>query len=259
MLARTPFFLIPAALAAQAQTGMAGFRQRDVRFFSDLFSNWVQFGGIGVTQAIHNTQVLRFMLALSEDHQAKEIVRGKSPKYRLTRAGVFNLISFLVNRSYLSSRPECLLTCYFIKSYSRQLKSMVAASSQEFSRAHKIEIEALLDLSKFIERQISLINNEVVRLNERIEAANEIDRDYQQMARAGAKLDAIAKYIGENHPYELNSNRNFSQLLASLPDDVLQWEVSQGFQLRARLIFTPLKEELIRFKESLISFGEGGI
>ena len=253
-LSDIPFFLIPAALAAHTQSELSGFRQRDVRFFSELFSNWVQFGGLGAIYSIHNTQVLRFLRSLCEDHNAKMVSRGKVPKYRLTRSGVFNLISFMVNRSYLNNKAECLLSCYFLKSYAEQLKVQVATSAQDFSKAHRIEIEALLDLSKFVERQISLIDNEVVRLTERIKAAKEIDLDYQGLKERGLSLEGIAKQIGVKHPYELNSMKNFSELLQSLSNDVLEWEVSKGFALRSILVFSPLKDDLVRFRDYLQSF-----
>lgn len=249
-----PFFLIPAALAAHAQSGQAGFRQRDVKFFSELFSNWVKFGGIGVTFPLHNTQVLRFLRFLCEDHQAKLIGRGRVPKYRLTRNGLFNLLSFMVNRSYLNSKADCLLSLYFLSSYSRQLRTLVATSSQDFSKAHRIEIEELLDIPKFLARQISLIDKEILRLNERIESARKIGRDYGKLKSSGVGLEGIAKHIGVHYPYELNSMRNFSELLESLPDDVLEWELSQGFVLRSAQIFSPLKDDLVRFKECLQVF-----
>ena len=86
-----PYFLA-AVLAAQFQFQKAGFRQKDVRFLIELFSNWMEASLGDVTLPVQNVQIARYLEQLTASGVAKKL-RGKNPpRYELSRPGMGKLI-----------------------------------------------------------------------------------------------------------------------------------------------------------------------
>jgi len=248
-----PIFFLMGALAAQTTGASTGFRQKDLRFYAELFSNWVQLGGVGATHAIHNTQVMRFLRDLVRDHHARATRKLSQPFYNLTRAGVFAITSHLVSRSYLEERSHCILMWYFLKSYEHQIRESMQRAGSEFSRAHQIEMEQLLDRDRFLHRQIQLVRHEIERLKGRIVCAYDIDRDVRALLSTGSSLAACIEHVASHYPYELNPQRPFAETLQELPPAVCEWEITVGSRLRAQHLFDSVVESLEHHERRLCS------
>ena len=247
----TPVYFKLGALAAHTQGEKKGFRQKDVRFFAELFSNWIQLGGMGAVFYMHNTQILRYLSSLVSDGQAKIISRTKPPVYRLNRAGLFTILSEIVNKSYLTERSECMLVWYFLKSYSSQIKDILTKAGTEFSKAHKLEMEELLNIDEFLKKQIQFTIYEIARLQLRVTAAEEMSKSVEKLLKEGTSVSDCISHVAKNYPYELNSQKSFDELLNNLPEDVMYWELLHGGHLKAQGIFEPLLNEVLRFQEYL--------
>ncbi len=256
-MSQFPIFFGMGALAAHTAEGEKGFRQKEVRFFAELFSNWIQLGGSGAIYNMHNTQILRFMNYLVSDAQAKRLPKKSQQTYRLTRAGLFTIVNKITSPSYLSARSECLLVWYFLKSYAGQIRENIAAAAQEFSRAHKLEMDLILDSNAFLRRQITFLDYEIARLLERRDGAYEMSKTVADMHKRGATLEQCVEAISEKYPYELNSQRTFRELLLKLPAPVISWELDQGAYLKARAVFAPLHRELTSHRQHLMELLEG--
>lgn len=246
-----PIFFPMGALAAQTTGASTGFRQKDLKFYAELFSNWVQLGGVGATHAIHNTQVMRFLRELVSDHHARVTQKRKQPSYHLTRAGVFTITSHLVSRSYLEERSHCILMWYFLKSYGHQIRESMQRAGNEFSRAHQIELEQLLDRERFLHRQIQLVRHEIQRLKGRITCAFEIEKYVRTRLNAGMSLASCIEHVASLYPYELNPQRPFSVTLRELPPAVCEWEITDGSRLRAQHLFDSVAEDLVNHERRL--------
>lgn len=247
------------ALAAHTAEGESGFRPKEVRFFAELFSNWIHLGGSGAIYHMHNTQISRFLHFLVSDGQAKRLAKMHPIAYRLTRAGLFSLVSKITTPSYLTARADCLLVWYFLKSYAPQIRQGMASAAAEFSRAHKIEMEAILDSSAFLRRQINFLDHEIPRLLERRDGAREMSTVVATMKNARASLDHCIETVAKRYPYELNSQRSFKDLLRKLPTAVIEWELHHGARLKADALFAPLYRELVEhraFLQSLLASEE---
>jgi hypothetical protein len=244
-------YLPLGCLAAHTQAGSAGFRQREVKFFSELFSNWVNLGGVGAMHSLHNNQVARYLGALVSDAQAKPQGRTSPPRYRLTRLGMFALLSQVTQRSFLSEPKDCLLVWYFLRSYAPQLRRIIKGAGSEFSRGHALELEQLLDVTLFLSRQQQFVEHEQKRLEERIEATLAMRRDVERMKVAGRTNAECAAHVAKLYPYELNAERSFDELLLTIPPEVMEWELAEGSRIKAEMVFRPILEELRRFSEHL--------
>ncbi|NDC37304.1 MAG: hypothetical protein EBZ48_04545 [Proteobacteria bacterium] len=244
-------YLPLGTLAAHTQAGVAGFRQREAKFFAELFSNWVNIGGIGVVHSLHNTQVSRFLSELVADGAAKLVKRGRMPQYRLTRGGIFGLLTKVMQRSYLDAPRDCLLVWYFLRSYTPQLRRIAEAAGSEFSKAHALELEQVLNITHFLARQIQFLDYEIQRLRERIQSTYAMHRDVHTLRAQGASSQRYIAHVSAEHPYELNSQRSFAELLQTIPHDVMEWELCEGAFLKARCVFEPILGELERFRAHL--------
>src|SRR5260221_5181461 len=83
-----------AVIAAQATLETSGFRQRDVRFFLDLFSNWLQSTTGSWTLSVHNTQIQRTLELQVSACWATGIGR-KPTRYPLTPERLIELLQRL--------------------------------------------------------------------------------------------------------------------------------------------------------------------
>jgi hypothetical protein len=248
-----PLYLPLGCLAAHTQAGVGGFRQREVKFFSELFSNWVNLGGVGAMHSLHNTQVARYLTGLVEDAQAKPLGRSHPPHYRLTRLGMFSLLSQVTLCSYLSAPKDCLLVWYFLRSYAAQLRRIIRGAGSEFSRAHALELEQLLDVKLFLTRQLQFVEQEIIRLTERIDTTHAMQRDFARLRIEGRSAAECIAHVAKFYPYELNAQRSFDELLLTIPPEVMEWELTEGASIKAEMVFRPILEELRRFNDHLRS------
>src|SRR5262245_46249871 len=85
-----------AVIAAEATGRDEGFRQRDVRFFVELFSNWLESTTGNRALAVHNTQVKRHLDVLTRARWASRVGRSP-PRWHLTPEGIEELLRRLVH------------------------------------------------------------------------------------------------------------------------------------------------------------------
>jgi hypothetical protein len=248
------FFISSKENKKKSSQSFSGFRQKEIRFFGELFSNWIQVGGIGAVYNIHNTQILRFITSLLKNGYARAVHQKKPQHYLLTRIGLYEIVNNLVNRSYLSDRFQCILVWYILKSYTPHIQDVIRKAGSGFSKAHVIEMEQLLDRKVFLERQIRYASLEVARLEERIKSAKDIVKEVSNLQNTGNGLQKWIEVVAKNHPYELNPQKPFRTLLSTLPEEIITWELTSGSALRGEIIFPFLLGEIVRFRDCLKSF-----
>ena len=111
---RFEFLVAAAVIAAHANSRAQGFRQREVRFLIELFSNWVSASLEGEVLELKNTQILRYLEGLSSEAFARRSVRQRFPVYRLTRLGLIELLSRLVNPPAAIPPAQFFFVFYFL-------------------------------------------------------------------------------------------------------------------------------------------------
>ena len=87
-----------AAIGAHARFSTRGFRHIDLRFLVELFSNWLECALEGPSLAVENTQIARYLAGLAQEGLAKQLGGQAQPRYRLTRVGLVENLTGLVNR-----------------------------------------------------------------------------------------------------------------------------------------------------------------
>src|SRR5690606_3312322 len=110
-------------------------------------------------------------------------------------------------------------------------------------------LDALLDTEALVERELKRVEREIRKLDERATGAKEVTELIKQRSRSGTPFMQIVAEIEKVHPYELNSQKPLSELVASIPPDQRQWEMEVGNLRRAEEIWNPAKRLLMQYRD----------
>lgn len=234
-------FVAAAAIAAHATAPEEGFRQRDLRFLIELFSNWVEMSFEGEVLPINNTQVQRYLDELVDEGFAKRKTLSRRPHYRLTRPGLIDLLGRLIPSSLTIQAEHFFFLYYFLKNYGPLITRLVESEGKRFPLALKHELEMLLDTDTLLDQQIRFAELELQRLEERISDSLSGGRLAEKLLK-DQEVEEVSKIIEQEYPYELNSQRPLSELISDIPAELAAWELSTGGIERAEVLWQPARE-----------------
>lgn len=244
LLSRYEVFVSTAVVAAHTSAKGSGFRQRDVRFFIELFTNWVELQLPNRALTVQNTQVQRYLNSLSEDGFLRKLSRGKHPVYRLTRVGLLELVSRAVMPKQPLGREHFYFLAYYVRHYRPLIEALIKSEGRQFPYALKIELDALFDLEALLGREIERVKQAIKFLEIRVSDNLALSKMAEEMNRRGAKEEEVLKEIERLYPYEFNSQKSFSELILELPEGMRRWELEGGAKFRALQIWRPMCEDL---------------
>jgi hypothetical protein len=249
-LGRLEVFIGSAAIAAHATFAEHGFRQRDVRFFVDLFLNWAEDVG-AVAPKVQNTQLLRFLGGLVDEGYAKRSNHNEIPVYRLTRVGLLELLTRITTPADRAPPAHFLFMVLFIRGYRGRLEKLIADQGQLFPVALKLEVQALLEIDDLLKKEIKKIERAIGRLEQRISDAEKTSQLTKNRLASGVPFAEIVKEAEKRFPYELNSMKPLSELISDIAPDQRRWELETGNVLRAQTLWVPQRAMLIEYLKQL--------
>lgn len=252
-LDRYEVFVAPALVAAHAERRDLGFRHRDVKFVIELFSNWVESSLQGVVLEVQNSQVARYLAGLTAEGYARRITRKGYPRYRLTRVGLVELMSRAVSKSCVAQREHFFFLYYFVTSYSARVHELVEAEGRQFPVALKLELEDLLDPAALVKREIEAVRRELAKVEQRIHDSLSTSKLVQRFLRERRPLEEAVAEVQRRYPYELNSVKPLAELIAEVPPDLREWELTEGNERRAAQIWRPAEAMLRSYLAQLES------
>jgi len=240
-----------AIIAAQATVGgEEGFRQRDVRFFIELFSNWLESTTGTWALTVHNVQVQRQLDLLPKVGWAKRVSR-KPPRYRLTPEGLVELIRRLGRRENLKRLDEFFLVFHFFGAYGDRLRALVERSGPLASRALVVALAELLDPVSLVERERAAVARAVLRLEARAEESRKMSDLSRALLLRGEPLDAIIATLEKDYAYELNSQKPLTELLDGLPEHWRRAEIEHAALHRATNLWGATRDLLIAYDRTI--------
>ena len=154
-------FVAAATLAAHASAQELGYRQRDVRFLIELFTNWVESTLESDVLRVNNTQVSRYLDDLADEGYARRSLVNSRPRYRLTRTGLIELLGRIVEQPALMQPAHFCFLYYFIVNYRPKIEELIKQEGKKFPLALKLEVESLLEANTFVEQQLVLAEREL--------------------------------------------------------------------------------------------------
>lgn len=253
---RHELFVASATLAAHANA-VDGFRQRDVRFLIDLFADWVAQGVQRSPVSFQNTQVLRYLNSLVDEGFARKQRKGAHPLYRLTRVGLLEILSRMVEQPQLARGAHFFFLFYFIKSYGPRIDAMVQEEGRQFPYTLRVELDRLLDPRELLNRELKYANQELDKLRHRIDFSDRQRELVGALLKAGQPFEKVLKEAERKFPYNLNSQKPLSELIGGLRSDLQSWELDQGNKNRIVHMWLPEKVLLEGYIRSLESLREG--
>lgn len=227
-----------AVVAAQATLGNDGFRQRDVRFYIGLFSNWLEATTGSWTLDLHNAQVQRYLELLVKAGWAKRPGR-KPPRYCLTPEGLIRLLERIGQRKNLKRFDEFFFILHVFHAYGDRLRSLVQQTGPFNSKSLSVDLDELLDFRRLIARERELVQRESQRLTLRIQESRATSELTRKLLAEGQTLDQVVQAIEQRFPYEMNSQKSLGELFEQLPAPFRRVELETIAELRATSLWEP--------------------
>lgn len=231
---RTP--LLAALLAADA-AAPDGFRVADVRFYFLLFTNWMEDDVLRPGVDLDLTQVRRVLARLVGQGLATA-EPGRRPRHRLAPEGVLRLVDALVD----PRAPRSFEEAVFLVTAAALYRDAIAARVKGAPRAPERRVRERLDPRRLVQAERRRLEGALHDLDDRARhglAVEALARDRPELDAAG-----LAAEVERAGGYQLQAMRPLSELVGALPPAMARFEVSAGIGLRARLLFTPLAEQL---------------
>ena len=248
---RYEIFVASAVVAAHASADREGFRHKDVKFLIELFSNWLEVSLPDSVLEVQNTQVARYMHELGEEGFSRRLSRKGYPRYLLTRIGLIELLSRIINRTYFHAPEQFFFLVYFVKNYRERLTEMVRSEGRQFPIALKIEIEELLNVKALVQREVDAVEKEIRKLDERMRDAKSTSSLVTKLLKAGEPFGEVVAEAERLYPYDLNTMKPLTQLIAEIPKELRQWELEYGNMCRVRELWEPSKGMLQAYLREL--------
>lgn len=252
VLHRYEIFFAAAAIAAHASLSETGFRQRDVRFLIELFTNWVDLAAVSENVILNNTQIQRYLDSLCWEGYARKITREKIPKYRLTRIGLLELLSRLSHRTGPARPQHFFFLYYFLCNYRSRLIDLIRQEGKQFPSALRIEIESLLDHKRVLREEIKRADLEQKKWEERSREALKSAQLAAQLFGKNVPLAEAVQKIEKLYPYELNSQKPLSELIAAIPEEMAAWELAVGNKHRVEQLYGPSRGMISAYRDLLL-------
>lgn len=227
-----------AAVAAHAKLKGEGFRQKDVRFLLELFSNWIHHPLRRSTlPPLHNTQIQRYLDELLQAGRARRLARKNVPLYRLTRTGVLELLETIRGEAISCSPEAFFFIVYFLRSYRELVLGSVEDLGASAAHAYRTELEAMLDSKSLVKARKKTVDDEITYWRLRIEETDKAASYAKDLVKDGKGIGEIAKLVEARFPYELNFQKPLAELLEEVAPDLQIWELTTGNVERSRSIW----------------------
>ena len=242
--------LLEAALIASYGVGRQGiFRQRDLRFFYDLFSNWIDpVPGSTQRQPVQNTQIARFIESLVREQLVEKKKQAK--RFTISLRSIPQLIRRFLERDY-TDRPELAFFVFlFCKFY---FIPYIEKNITETHRRFHVGLKRLLDLANpglFIEAQLFFVD-ERLRGFERVFAIQEETGSYIAERTGTISQDEWLDEVESEVSFFLHSEKPLQKILKRGDKDRIDWEARHGRIERMQLLWKCEVERLRVFRKQL--------
>lgn len=233
-------FLAAGTLGAHAATKTGSFRQRDVRFLVELFSNWLEVSLPDLVLSSQNVQISRWLTYLTTEGYARRLTGRNHPHYRLTRPGLVQLLKLVCTIERVQPFEYFLFQILFIRCYGGIFRDLVTKEGHEYPPALRHEVENFLDEEKLQQNFLTNINERIKRLEERLLAAKSAAKLARSSLAHGKSLEEVTATLQRKHPYQLNSQVSLGELMRWLGPEIAAHELTTGTELRAEALWHPL-------------------
>jgi hypothetical protein len=233
-------YFASGVIAAQANL-REGFRPRDVRFYIELFTNWMNATRPPNLLELHNVQVTRYLEHLVASGHAQK-GRGARPTFRLSRIGILFLMGEMTGAEGLLPMEDFFFVYCVVKSYGPLIAKLAEDERLRFPSGLRIELDELRDPQLLLKRQIRFAEKQRHRLELRAVEAMKSAQLARRLLSGGSSLEEVVAAVQEKFPYELNYEKALRDLFKEIPEERRTWELVEGAENRATELWEPQKK-----------------
>jgi hypothetical protein len=262
VLDRNELFIAAAVVTCHGMNITKGFRQVEVRWYLEQFVSWIELIETRASLDVQNTQVARYVASLIDEGFVRVLQHGKHPLYRLTRPGLFAIVSRLVTKPYYERREYFFFVYFFIRAYRRRLVEFVQIEGKGFSHAMQMELNTLLDADVLLEDQIAYVRREMQKFDKRLTEQKETFELAQELFKSGKRYEDVLKEIDKRYPFSLDPQRRYTELYKKATEKQSAWELTVGTAGRLGFLWLPARRMLQHYLselELLKKEGEAGV
>jgi len=228
---------LASAVCAAHINGPGNFRQKDVRFYLELFMNWME-SPLGFIE-IQNTQIQRFL-----NHLVAEGVltstKGRIPSYQVKNRGFLNLIEMVTTIGKGDTMELFFFQFHIIDIYDELLFRSASKNLLGLPKSLNIELRYLLSKSAMIEKQKNRIREELDKLQSRIDDSLKMEKLANKLFDDGKSVEFVVGQIELSYPYQLHHQRKMSELYRSITPELQKIELTRNTGKRATMLWNPL-------------------
>jgi hypothetical protein len=228
---------LASAICAAHINSTESFRQKDVRFYLELFMNWME-GPLGFVE-VQNTQIQRFLNNLVTEGILIS-TKGKIPSYQMKNRGFLSLIEMITSIEKGDSMELFLFQFHIVDIYDELLFRSASRNLLGLPKSVNIELRYLLSKSALIEKQKLRIQEELDKLNSRIEDSLKMEKLAVQLFKEKKSVDFVVKQIESAYPYQLHHQRKMSDLYKTITPELQMIELTKNTGKRATKLWQPL-------------------
>lgn len=250
---RTRIYFHAAAITAEAMYGEAGFRQKDFRFLTEMFSNWMD-SALGQTAIwVHNTQVMRYLETLCTESHAKVSQKSKIRIYRINFSGLIHLVREMGSCIERFPLEDFYFIYHFFSTYQEPILELIKQRGGNIPNTLRIEMQDLLQPQQILQSQIRFVEREHKKLSQRIRDSHEVVKIVQK-GRANKRASLlISEDIERAFPYDLNSQKPLAEFYREIPENIRDWILDRALSTRTSELWGPLERSLKTHLEILKS------
>lgn len=236
-------FINAGILTCFANSPYEGFRPKDLKFYVEVFSNWVETSLGQHSVELQNNQVKRLFESLELKGDLKTLPKKRPQTFRLTSQGLYKYISKLVNLEHINESYQFFFLFHFITLYSSKLKQLLFAEKSDLSPALKTEIQFLLRPAEILRKEKEKVLLRISKLEQRISEANEMQKLSHKLLKDDWSQERIVAELERKFPYQLNNRKNMGDVFKDLILDVRWIELTESPKIRSSSLWSPLLEE----------------
>lgn len=232
--------LISAAIiAAHAHSEGKHFRQRDVLFYIELLSDWLESETLSSLSNLQSTQVARLLANLAREGFCKKSTKSGPPQFKLTRPGLIEMLARVRLEGLRASFEVFLLLYYFVANYAERLEELVKEEGQSFPYSMRLEVSVLLNSKDMLDERLNAQEKLIEKLRERVRFNETGAKEAKKLLEKNKGSKELIAAAEASHPFVLRSEKTVSELFRHSPGGVIKWELSTGRQKRVEQIWKP--------------------
>jgi hypothetical protein len=231
-------YLYAAVCACHINYKERGFRQKDVHFFFDLFSNWMD-SHLGQKSQLQNTQIQRFMKQLVALQVLKQKT-GRTPVYTCQDTGLLYLIEKVSRIEEEDDLELFFFQYHLLEIYFDLLFETLLQKKLELPHSLKIELKYLLDREVLWGKQYKRIQKKIDMLKIRTDEAQQMEKLALKLYDQGKSEEIVIKTIEHTLPYQLNHQMKMSALYEKLLPGLRKRELTSHTRKRVQSLWHPM-------------------